>query len=91
MAFATVLSEFVARDSNGSGHQTKPQGVHPRPQPKDRGMEHAKRPASCGWVGLGQSRDGLRGQEGGPCHTPAAKAGCAASRTKRPRSVNHSP
>jgi hypothetical protein len=79
VAFATVFPEFVARDSNGSGHQAQLQGVLPRPQPQDRGMEHAKRPAPCGWVGLGQGRDKYgRDQEGGQCHTPAAKAGCAA-------------
>lgn len=65
-------------DSSGSGHQAKLQGVQPKPQPKDRVKEHAKRPASCGLVGLGQGRGkGLRDQKGSMPH-PGAKAGCAA-------------
>lgn len=63
MAFAAVFPEFVARDSNGSGHQAQLQGVLPRPQPQDRGMEHAKRPAlavGSAWAKVAISASGIR-------------------------------
>lgn len=78
MAFAAVFPEFVARDSNGSGHQAQLQGVLPRPQPQDRGMEHAKRPALAVGSAWAKVAISASGSGGGQCHPPAAKAGGAA-------------
>lgn len=82
MAFATVFPEFVARDPIGPGHQAQLQGVLPRPQPKDRGMEHAKRPAPCGWVGLGQGRDRASRSGGGNAKPRPPRPGVWQRRTK---------